>query len=115
MTPASVGFGMNRGVFMFETVGNFDAGYDRLEGAQLASVVAVIRAVQVRFALPPEALLFHREVPQTDKSCPGSGVAKPHILDALRRAPRPRLEVVPGLAALPLEARCVPRPPASPA
>lgn len=76
MTPASVGFGMNRGVFMFEAVGNFDAGCDRLEGAQLESVLLVIRSVQKRFALPPEALLFHREVPQTEKTCPGRASRK---------------------------------------
>ncbi|MGQ0674121.1 MAG: peptidoglycan recognition protein family protein [Hyphomicrobium sp.] len=81
-TPASVGCNMNAGVFMFETIGNFDRGHDRLEGAQLASVVAVIAAVQLRFRLPVQALLFHREVPQTEKTCPGTSIDK---LDILKR------------------------------
>ncbi|MEZ5773838.1 MAG: peptidoglycan recognition family protein [Hyphomicrobiaceae bacterium] len=34
-TPASVGGVLNRGVFMFEMIGNFDLGHDRLEGRQL--------------------------------------------------------------------------------
>jgi N-acetylmuramoyl-L-alanine amidase len=79
-TPASVGYGMNEGVFMFEVIGNFDHGQDRLEGGQLASVVTVIETVQARFQLPVQALLFHHEVPQTEKSCPGSSVDKAELL-----------------------------------
>ncbi len=86
--PASVGFGMNSGVFMFETIGNFDHGFDRLEGAQLDAVVAVIDAVQRHFRLPVQCLLFHREVPQTGKTCPGSGIEKAAILRLLRRRRR---------------------------
>jgi hypothetical protein len=78
--PASVGFGMNVGVFMFEMIGNFDNGCDALAGAQLEATVAVIDLVQRRFGLPVQALLFHREVPQTDKTCPGTSVLKSDIL-----------------------------------
>lgn len=83
-TPASIGCGMNGGAFMIEMVGNFDRGYDRLAGAQLASTLAAITTVQRRFRLPVHALLFHREVPQTDKTCPGSGVDKSELLRQLR-------------------------------
>lgn len=103
-TPASVGYGMNRGVFMFEAVGNFDVGNDTLEGAQLSSVLTVIRSVQIRFGLPAHALLFHRDVPQTEKSCPGSGVAKAEILAGVRRREIGGLTRLPRLAHLPLEA-----------
>lgn len=82
-TPASVGFGMNANVFMFEIIGNFDDGCDILAGAQLDSTLAVIRAIQRRFSLPPFSLLFHREVPQTDKTCPGSSISKSAILRRL--------------------------------
>lgn len=81
-TPASIGCGMNTGAFMIEMVGNFDRGYDRLDGAQLDSTLQAIAAVQRRFELPVQSLLFHREVPQTDKTCPGSSLDK---LDMLRR------------------------------
>ena len=101
-TPASVGFGMNRGVFMIETVGNFDCGCDRLEGVQLESVVAVIAGVQRRFGLPAEALLFHREVPQTEKTCPGTSVCKAELLMSVRRRRLP-VPVLAGLERLPLE------------
>lgn len=86
--PASVGFNMNPGAFMFEAVGNFDTGCDQLEGAQRAACVAVIDIVQRRFRLPVQALLFHREVPQTQKTCPGTGVDKGTIMRevATRRA-----------------------------
>ena len=88
--PASVGFGMNRNVFMFEAIGNFDRGFDRLEGRQLAAVIDVIDIVQRRFRLPVQALLFHREVPQTAKICPGTSIEKPDILGrvAARRGRR---------------------------
>ncbi len=84
MTPASVGGGLNKGVFMFETIGNFDEGCEVLEGAQLASVILVIAEVQEYFALPPEALLFHREIPLTDKTCPGTSIDKGRILQMVR-------------------------------
>jgi hypothetical protein len=83
-TPASVGFGMNAGVFMFEMIGNFDKGHDLLKGAQVDSVITVIDTVQRRFGLPWQALLFHRDVPVTEKTCPGTGVAKLPILRRLR-------------------------------
>ncbi len=87
-TPASVGCGMNVGAFMIEMVGNFDRGFDRLHGAQLESTLAVIDAVQVHFHLPVYSLLFHREVPQTDKTCPGSGIDKGDMLRLLERRRR---------------------------
>ncbi len=102
-TPASVGFGMNRGVFMLEAVGNFDVGCDRLEGDQLASVLTVIRGVQRLFRLPAEALLFHREVPQTEKTCPGSSVDKSDILAQVRALRLPPLRPVADLPRLPLD------------
>jgi hypothetical protein len=86
--PASVGYGMNRGVFMFEAIGNFDRGFDHLEGRQLDAVLAVIDVVQRHFRLPVPALLFHREVPQTAKTCPGTGVDKADILRAVAQRRR---------------------------
>lgn len=81
--PASIGCGMNVGAFMIEMVGNFDRGFDRLEGAQLESTLAVIEGIQRRFRLPVHSLLFHREVPQTDKTCPGSSLDKTVMLRQL--------------------------------
>ena len=81
---ASVGGILNEGAFMFEAIGDFDLGHDRLGGLQLDSAILVIAAVQRRFALPPEALLFHREVPVTEKTCPGTSVRKAAILAAVR-------------------------------
>lgn len=87
-TPASVGFGLNTGVFMLEMVGNFDEGCDRLGPAQLAATLTVVRTVQRHFALPVEACLFHREVPVTEKTCPGTGLDKAAFLAALWRTGR---------------------------
>ena len=71
---------MNDGVFMIEVIGNFDQGHDGLDGAQLASVVTVVETVQARFRLPVQALLFHHEVPQTEKTCPGTSIDKGDLL-----------------------------------
>lgn len=90
--PASVGCNMNRQAFMFEAIGNFDVGHDVLCGAQLDAVVGVIDIVQRHHRLPVQALLFHREVPQTIKTCPGTSVDKLDILLAVsRRRDRGRL------------------------
>lgn len=88
--PVSVGFSMNAGVFMLEAIGNFDRGFDRLEGRQLDSVVRVTNAVQRQFRLPVQALLFHREVPQT--TCPGMCIDKKlimRLMAGMRRFPQP--------------------------
>jgi hypothetical protein len=61
------------GPFMFETVGDFDSGHDRLEGAQREAVAVVIARVQQRFGLGPDSLRFHRSM-TTLKSCPGTAV-----------------------------------------
>jgi len=96
-TPASVGGVLNQGAFMFEAIGNFDAGHDRLDGEQLKSVVTVIRAVQRRFRLPPEALLFHREVPVTAKTCPGTSVDKADVLARVARLQLPQVTPLPAV------------------
>lgn len=70
------------GPFMFETVGNFDKGHDKLEGAQLNTVLTVIAAIQDRFQLRPTSLLFHRHL-GSPKTCPGSGVDYDDILHKL--------------------------------
>lgn len=98
--PASVGFGMNTNVFMFEAIGNFDRGFDRLEGRQLESVINVIDTVQAYFRLPVQALLFHREVPQTAKTCPGSSVDKADIMRLVAGRRRLRRPVDHGYSAL---------------
>jgi hypothetical protein len=76
------------GPFMFETVGDFDRGCDVLDGAQLAAVLDVIRLVQMKFGLPPEALLFHNHMAQ--KSCPGTAIEFDAFV-AQVRAHEPRL------------------------
>lgn len=79
--PASAkGFNGNStaGPFMFETIGDFDLGRDRLEGAQKNTVLAVIAHVQNRFELAADTLHFHNEM--SEKSCPGSSLDRETIL-----------------------------------
>jgi hypothetical protein len=96
-TPASA-TGFNKGVFMFETIGDFDTGKERLEGPQLRSVVGVIALVQHKLGLPVESLHFHREF--TDqKTCPGTGVNKADIHSRVRTA-RAQIEGAPRTVAI---------------
>ena len=83
-TPASA-TGFNEGVFMFETIGDFDVGQEHLDGAQRRAVIEVIARVQLECGLPLESLHFHREF--TDqKTCPGTGISKAAILAEVRQA-----------------------------
>ena len=96
-TPASA-TGFNKGVFMFETIGDFDNGKERLEGAQLRSVIGVIALVQHKLGLPVESLHFHREF--TDqKTCPGTGVNKTDVHARVRTA-RAQIEAAPRTVAI---------------
>ncbi len=89
--PSGLGASMGGGVFTIEVIGNFDRGRGRLEGPQLESLITAIDAVHSRFGLPVHALLFHRELPHLETTCPGSGIAKGDILAALiRRRDRSR-------------------------
>ena len=95
-SPASA-TGFNAGAFMFETIGDFDTGKEKLEGAQRRSVVGVIALVQLKLGLPVESLHFHREFTNL-KTCPGTGVAKADILAEVQQmraqiGPAPRVIV----------------------
>jgi hypothetical protein len=79
------------GPFMFETVGNFDKGHDKLEGEQLETVLFVITTMLRKFKLPPTALRFHRQLGSL-KTCPGSSLDYEHfvrLVDARLNPPPP--------------------------
>ena len=65
MPPASV-VGQNgdakAGPFMFEVIGDFDAGGDRFAGKQRDTAVAVIALLQKCFNLAPDSLKFHDQM-----------------------------------------------------
>ncbi|WP_372663747.1 peptidoglycan recognition family protein [Cohnella sp.] len=61
--------------FMFEMIGNFDAGAEVLKGAQLHTTLGLCRGIMERWSLSTSNIHFHREM-QSGKSCPGSGIDK---------------------------------------
>lgn len=79
--PAGIS-GHNEGGIMFEMIGNFDKGEDRLEGKQLDAIVAAIRMLMNKFNLSFNDVVFHRE--HAPKSCPGTGITKEWFLNELR-------------------------------
>jgi len=78
--PAGIS-GYNIGGMMFEMVGNFDKGEDRLEGKQLDAIVAAVRILMNKFNLSFNDIVFHRE--HAPKSCPGTGITKEWFLNEL--------------------------------
>lgn len=80
ITPASIQ-GYNTGAFACEMIGNFDVpwlpttlandlGYDKLQGAQLDSMLGLAKY----FYDKGRYIRFHRE--NSDKTCPGNGIDK---------------------------------------
>ena len=85
--PASIK-GWNTGALGVEMVGNFDkkgtgaansSGYDKLEGKQLESVLALIQYYGNRFGY--SGVKFHREGPGVGKTCPGTSLDKTTMIN----------------------------------
>lgn len=71
----------NRDGVAIETVGNFDAGHDKLEGTQRHSLYGLIGLLLAKFNLLPKDIYFHRSFPAAHKSCPGTSLN----LDIMRK------------------------------
>ncbi|WP_169083712.1 peptidoglycan recognition family protein [Paenibacillus sp. PL91] len=69
--------------FMFEMIGNFDVGAEKLEGAQLATAVKLTSSIMTMWKLPEAQVKFHREM-NPGKTCPGSSVSKVSFLELVR-------------------------------
>ena len=76
----------NRHGIAIETVGNFDIGHDVLEGAQRHAMVGLTAYLVHRFSLSRDDIKFHRDYPAAQKSCPGSGLQRAPIQDAVQAA-----------------------------
>jgi len=70
------------GPFMFEIIGDFNRGHDRLEGEQRKTVIDVIARVQRRWGLAPETLRFHNSM--STKSCPGTSFTYDAVVGEVR-------------------------------
>ena len=82
-SPASARGHNHRGVFMFETIGDFDIGQDPLAGEQLETVVFVIASIQIFFGLPLwYSVKFHNQM--SSKSCPGTSVERATLIGQVR-------------------------------
>lgn len=69
--------------FMFEMIGNFDKGAEKLEGAQLRTSLGICRAIIDMWALPIDKVRFHRDMTNA-KTCPGSGVDKAEFIAGIK-------------------------------
>lgn len=78
LDPAGIS-GHNSGGIMFELIGNFDKGEEKLEGSQLDAIIIAIRILMERFNLELSDIVFHREF--SSKTCPGSGLSKDWFLE----------------------------------
>ncbi|MDQ0339884.1 peptidoglycan hydrolase-like protein with peptidoglycan-binding domain [Caldalkalibacillus uzonensis] len=82
LNPAGIA-GHNQGGLMFEMIGNFDEGEERLEGDQLHAVAHAVAACQERFGLNDDRIVFHREY--SAKTCPGTSISKRWFIEQVRR------------------------------
>lgn len=71
--------------FMFEMLGNFDTGHDKLEGKQLESAVKLTRYFS---GGDEKKIRFHREM-NPAKTCPGSGVDKAWFIGLVKSTSAP--------------------------
>lgn len=62
--------------FMFEMIGDFDKGQDKLQGAQLATVLSISKYFHL---VKKKPIRFHREL-DPRKSCPGTGISKTEFM-----------------------------------
>jgi hypothetical protein len=76
-TPASI-YGKNIGAFACETLGNFDIGYDVLQGAQKESLLKIARYFDEKGSY----IRFHRE--NSTKTCPGTSLDKNEFMQEVR-------------------------------
>lgn len=82
-TPVSA-FGFNHaGVFMIETIGDFDHGKDELKGAQYDALLTVVAGIQDLFGLPLWwSIKFHNQM--SGKTCPGSAISRSKFIIDVR-------------------------------
>ncbi len=85
MDPASIK-GRNKNALAIEMIGNFDDGYDKLEGVQLESLVKLLKGLFNIFK--GVKLIFHRE--HSKKTCPGTSIKKEELLDMVNEKQYPK-------------------------
>ncbi|HHY72425.1 MAG TPA: N-acetylmuramoyl-L-alanine amidase [Bacillus bacterium] len=81
LDPAGIA-GHNSGGIMFEMIGNFDQGEEKLEGQQLDAIVVAIRALMEKFKLSLSSIVFHRE--HSPKTCPGTSITKEWLVNEVK-------------------------------
>ncbi len=79
LDPASIR-GWNTGAVAVEMVGNFDVGVDEMTPLQRDALVKMSRFMMSEWKLE---LRFHRDHPQSGKSCPGSGLDRAVLLSEI--------------------------------
>ncbi|KEF40105.1 N-acetylmuramoyl-L-alanine amidase [Schinkia azotoformans MEV2011] len=82
-TPAGI-TGHNTGGVMFEMIGDFDIGQDKLEGKQLYSITRAVAVLLKKFNLNYSDIVFHRE--HAAKTCPGTGINKEWFIEMVKRS-----------------------------
>lgn len=83
INPAGIE-GHNTGGIMFEMIGDFDIGQDKLDGKQLYAVTRAVAVLLKKFGLDYKDIVFHREF--APKSCPGTGINKDWFIDMVKRS-----------------------------
>lgn len=81
--PASIK-GWNEGAFCIEMLGNFNTGFDRFEGRQAESMFEFCAFFVVHMKIDiKNGVKFHRDNPETAKTCPGSSIDREWFMNNL--------------------------------
>lgn len=88
-SPASI-TGRNTGAFAVEMVGDFDKGKDKLEGAQLDTILQIAKYFIDTYG--EGSIVFHREY--AGKTCPGSGIDKKELIEKAKAFGSDSIEIV---------------------
>ncbi|MFZ5988765.1 MAG: peptidoglycan recognition family protein [Bacillota bacterium] len=81
--PASIQ-GWNDGAFCIEMLGNFDKGFDTLQGRQAEAMFEFCAFFVVHMKIDiRSSVKFHRDNPAVGKTCPGSGLDREWFMGQL--------------------------------
>lgn len=93
--PASIS-GWNTGALAVEMLGNFDSpgtgefnslGYDKLEGDQKREIIMLMKYFIDKYG--EKTIVFHRENPNTKKTCPGTSIDKEKLIQEAKNLHEP--------------------------
>jgi len=94
INPASI-IGWNEGAFAIEMIGNFDKGFDKFYGRQAEAMFEFCAFFVAHMKLDMKnSVKFHRDKPNSGKTCPGSGINREWFMNKLKNAIEGEISII---------------------